>query len=96
MSIFKLTEWNDVTGRWFCANVDDLGKGSSSWTHLLKITGKAPTEFVTSLVKDYKADSVSYLPEKNVLTYSWKNQTEMRVFKNEINRKARSMNYTIK
>ena len=95
MALYKMTEWESLASGWHCGCVDNLGGGSNLWYLPARILDIAPAEFIELLVTKYQPDSVWYSKEKCVLVYSWKSQTKMRKFKNDMNAAARKKNFQI-
>lgn len=90
--IYKMEEWQSGSGNWYCNDTSDLGKGSGLWWHPARILGMTAADFITLLVKEYHVDNIQF---NNILIYSWKKQSDMRKFKNFINKKAREASYMI-
>jgi hypothetical protein len=93
--LLKFEEWQDGCGNWCCNDVSDLGHDSGAWWHpcrLLKIT---PAEFVKLLVEVYHCSDIHFTTSRNVLMYSWKDQSQMRKFKNWLNAQARKTQYFV-
>ena len=93
--LYKMTEWQDVIGYWHCNDVSNLAKGSGYWWHAPRMLGMRPVDYVEMVIKEFKPDKVHYTVEGNVFNCYWKNQADMRKFKNWINKKAREKNYHI-
>lgn len=94
--LFKMSEWESGAGdRWYCGDIEDLGNNSGAWWIPARMLGMKLTDYVDMLVNTFKIDYISYNQEKNVLVYSWKNQNDMRKYKNWINAAARKANFII-
>lgn len=86
--IYKMTEWQDaVSGTWHCNDVSHGYRYAVWWVvpRLLEIT---PAEYVKLLIENFHAE-VFYSKDKCVLLFKWRKQSDMRNFKNYINRIAR-------
>jgi hypothetical protein len=90
--IWKATEWQSATGMWHCQCVDDFTKGSANWLHPVRILKMSPAEYVKMMVEKYHA-IVTYSEDFSFVGFQWKNQADMRKFKNFINKEARTVNY---
>ena len=95
MAVFKLTEWQSESGLWYCNDISNLAGGSGNWWNAARAWGLSPASFIEMLIKNFHPDNISYSLDKNVLVYSWKNQIDMRVYKNKTNAEARKRNFQI-
>jgi len=94
MAVWKAVEWESA-GLWHCNDTSNLVNGSSNWVHQARIWQLSPAAFIEFLIKEYKPDYISYRLDKNILLFSWKNQIDMRKYKNKLNAQARKVNYQI-
>ena len=92
--LYKQTEWESESG-WHCGCVDNLGKNSNAWYLPARILGLNPADYIKFIIKNYKPDNIWVDSEKYLVFFSWKNQSDMRLFKNFINKKARECNFQI-
>ena len=95
MAVFKMTEWQNESGLWYCNDVSNFAGGSGNWWNAARAWGKTPADFIEFLIKEYKPDKISYCVGSNLLIYAWRNQNNMRIFKNATNREARKRNFQI-
>ena len=95
--LFKLSEWHDVLGYWHATDVSDIAGGSPLWWHIPRLLEMDMVDYVRMLIDEYNVplDKITYFKDKNVLLFYWKNQGDMRRFKNMVNRIAREKNYLI-
>lgn len=93
--VWQASEWQSLSGRWYCNCIDKLGAGSGTWYLPARILGLTPAEFINFLFKNFKPDYFSYNEEKCFCSWSWKSQTAMRAYKNYINKEARKVNFQI-
>lgn len=94
--VWKATEWQLASdGSWTCGCVDDLANNSNVWYHPARILGISPAQFLVLLFTKYKPDNFTYIPEKCLCFWSWKDQNKERMYKNWINAEARKKNYQI-
>ncbi len=94
----KFSEWENA-GRWYCADTSDLIHDSSAWWLPCRALGVSPADFVKLLAENFKCSHISWYPEtrtgNGILIYSWDNQSDMRKFKNYINKIARDKQFLI-
>ena len=91
--MIKYDEWQDGVGMWHCGNVSDVAHGSNDWWLPARYLGITPCDFAKLLVEKFHVDMIDYLTKYNnigVLTYAWKKQSDMRVFKNWLNKEIRA------
>ena len=93
--VWKASEWQSESGYWHCNDVSKLAGGSSNWWHQARIWQFTPADFIEFLIKEYKPDYISYSAGSNLLTFSWKDLNNMRIYKNRLNAQARKVNYQI-
>lgn len=92
--IYKSTEWETPNG-WHCNCVDNLKENSATWYYPARILGISPAQFVEMLIKDFKPDRFYFDSDTCFCCWSWKKQSDMRKYKNWINKKAREVNFQI-
>ena len=85
--LFRMEEW-EANGKWHCADTTDLANGSASWWIPCRVLDITPAAFVKMLVEEYHA-TVDWRAEKGLLFVSWEKQSDMRKYKNKINKIAR-------
>lgn len=95
MSLYKMEEWKASSGNWYCNCVSNLGGGSGSWWIPARILEMPLDEFVKLLISKFKVSDIKYFEDKNLLLYSWKKQSDMRIYKNFVNKVAREKNFQI-
>ena len=93
--LYKLTEWQDVCGKWHCGCVDDLANGSNMWYLPARILNISPAQYISWVIDNYAPDDIYASKEKCLVFISWTDQNKMRKFKNYINKKAREINFQI-
>ena len=93
--LLKYVEWQGVNGSWYCNDISDLSSVRSLWWTPARMMNISPFEYVQWLINNFHPDTIIYNQEKDVLIYSWKKITDMRVFKNKLNALARKYNYII-
>lgn len=88
---FKVAEWQSGSGSWYVADTATFTK----WWQIPRFLNIGLDEYVKLLVNDYKVDDICYNKEKDVLLFSWKNNTMSHKFMLFINRMARNGNWQI-
>lgn len=91
--ILFLTEWQSASGYWYCADVSDVRGISFSYWAIVRMLNITPAAFAELLTKKFNVSHMSYSKEKDVLTYCWKSQADMRKFKNWVNAQARKVQF---
>ena len=94
-SQLKLSEFQGASGNWYIACTDYVGTVYNQWWYIPKALGMSLPAFVTSIVKDYKADNVSFDGKTFVFSWAESNQTLARKYKNNINKLLREKKITI-
>ena len=90
----KYSEWQSPNGVWYCNDTSEIGKSQAGlWWAPARLLGLSLDASVNLLIIKFKPDNISYNKEKNVLVYSWKEQSDMREFKRYINKMAREKNF---
>ena len=95
MGIWKAEEWQDEVGNWHCGDVSHLAKNSNAWYHGARILGIPPAAFIKKLIEDFKPDDFYHSSDYSFCCWSWKNQSQMRRYKNWINAAARAAKYEV-
>ena len=93
--LYKLTEWQGATGRWYCGCVDALGSKNNVWWLPAKILDITPAAFIELVVNTYGADNISFNKDTFFFSFSWSDQNKERKYKNFINAAARKKNFQI-
>lgn len=92
--LYKMSEWESPSG-WHCNCIDNLKGGSGIWYLPARILNISPADYITLVIAKYKPDKIIFNKEKFLFFFSWKNQSDMRKFKNDINAAARKVNFQI-
>lgn len=93
--LYKVTEWQGMSGIWYCNCLDSLTTKASHWYAPARVLGISPADFIKLIIETYGADQVKYYPENGFFSYGWTSQAKMRVFKNFLNAEARKKNFQI-
>ena len=92
--IWQVKEWESESG-WHCNCVDDLANNSAAWWLPARVLGISPADFIKLLLTKYKPDEFYFNPDTCFCCWSWKSQSQMRLYKNWINRIAREKKFEI-
>ena len=95
MHIYHMEEWQDPIGYWHCNDTNDLAHNSGVWYLPARILNMSPAKYIEWVINTYKPDEVSFGTDATVVSFKWKSQSQMRAFKNFINKKAREKNFEI-
>lgn len=95
MGILKMSEWQDGAGHWHCADVSNLVGGSSLWWKPARMLNIPLDKYVEMLVKDFKVDYITYLDKSDMVYFWWDSQTNMRKYKNYMNKVARERRFQV-
>ena len=87
-------EWKSESGSWNCNCIDKLSTNAGAWYTPARILGWDPADYVQYVIDNFHPD-IHYNKEKCLVFFSWKDQSQMRKFKNWINAAARKANYQI-
>ena len=91
MNKYFNNEFQTANGYWHCMNDSDLANGSNIWWKFPRSINISLEEYIKTLALDFHA-TLEYLEKSDILLFSWKNQSDMRKFKNWANRKYRECN----
>lgn len=91
--LYKMTEWESC-GKWHCNCVDHLGTNGGHWIHPARILGLTAADYVKFVIDNYNP-IVYHNDDCSLVFFSWEKQSDMRKFKNYINKKAREVDYQI-
>lgn len=93
--IWKASEWQTGSGRWYVNCVDDLADISGLWWIPCRILNLSPEDFVLLLKDKFGADHFYYNKETNVLIYSWSKYQNAHKWLLYINAEARKKQFYI-
>ena len=92
--LYKLSEW-EICGSWYCGDVEELGKGSNYWWLPARMLGMTPADYIKWVIDNFKPDNVRHSEDCSYVGWSWKSQTEVRKFKNQMNALARKHSFMV-
>lgn len=94
MGIYKLSEWQGSSGKWYCACVDNLGKNSGAWYMDARACMEPLAAHLKDLIEVYGAE-VTPFPDYSGYSFCWESQAKMRKYKNMVNAAARKNGFKI-
>lgn len=94
VKLLRYEEW-EQNGSWYCNDLSDLCSIRAQWWAPARMLNISPAEYVQLLIDRFAPDKIKYNQEADVLVFSWKSISKMRVFKNWLNAQARKYNYVI-
>ena len=83
-------EYEDGHG-WHAMNGHNLGAGSNEWWRLPAALKMDYADYVCVLIEQFKPDYIHWNEERNVLSFAWKKQMDMRKFRNWANKRFREV-----
>ena len=94
--LYKMSEWEN-NGKFYCGCIDDLGHDSGVWYLPCRFLNLTPAAYLEMVITKYKPDHIFYSMDNDncICSWFWKKQSDMRLFKNYINKKARETNFHI-
>jgi hypothetical protein len=95
MAVLKLSEWQDDIGRWHCADISNLGNNSATWWYIPRLLNISLDNYIKLLKNDFNVSYITFFERTQMVYFYWDSQSDMRKFKNFINRKAREKNFQI-
>lgn len=93
--LFKMTEWQGSSGRWYCNDITDLAGPSAKWWAPARVLNISLTDYIMLLRDTYNATVVKYNPEKDVLSVYWDKQTDVHRFVLYVNKEAKRKNFMV-
>lgn len=96
MILYRLEEWQSASGRyWHCEHTSSFPKGVQKWVVPARLLNMPVDKFIEWLFKNYKPDMFYHNKDCSFCSWGWKSQTQMRKYKNYINKIAREKNFQI-
>ena len=93
--LYRQEEWQDLNGYWHSNDVSDLGHGSAYWWLPARMMKKSPAQYLQWVIDNFHPDNIAHSEDCSFVGWCWKNQNDMRKFKNQINALARKENFMI-
>ena len=85
-TVLKFEEWQNASGTWCCGGLKWLGQLPNQWYYAPRRLGISLTDYIEMLKNKYNAKVIF---SNDVLIFYWAKQSEMRLFKNWINKQFR-------
>lgn len=89
--IVQFKEWKSSLG-WTCAPVDSFSPNIDNWILPARALNISFDQYVNKVITDFKPDTVAF---STYFGCWWKNQSDMRKFKNWVNKALREANINI-
>ena len=93
--IYKVQEWQNPIGKWYCNDVSDLAGISGKWWIPARLLKLALTDYILLLKNEYHANIINYNKESDVLIFNWDNYQDCHRYVLYINRVARETNFKV-
>lgn len=95
--ILKFDEYQGSSKDWHCIASAEIGKIGNQWYTPARALGMKLDEYVEMLIRDFHPDHIQFYnnSENGLLLFSWKSQTDMRKYKNWINKKMRDRKFYV-
>ena len=91
--LYKVSEWQGTSGKWYCNDVADLAGPSAKWYTPARMLGISLCDYVLLLKNEFKVSSMKYNPDTDVLIFSWDKQADCHKYVLWINKMARKANF---
>lgn len=86
--IIQLKEWQNGT-TWHAAFVDKFLPHVSNSVLIARALGVPYDVYVKRVIEEFKPDHIQYIEDKGLVFFSWTKQSNMRKYKNQINKELR-------
>lgn len=94
MALYKMTEW-ESNENWYCNNVSNLANNSGVWWLPARMMKISPAQYLKWVIDNFHPDTIYHSDDCSFIGWSWKKQSDMRIFKNKVNALARQENFMI-
>ena len=91
--VYKVSQWQGASGRWYCNDVADLAGPSAKWYTPARMLGISLCDYVLLLKDKFNASGFKYNEEKDVLIFSWEKESDAHRYLLWINKMARKANF---
>lgn len=95
MALYRLEEWCGASGVWYCEHISEVSEKITKWVVPARLLGMDPADFLQWLIKEYKPDNFFHNEDYSFVGWGWSSQSQMRKYKNMINKIAREKNFQI-
>ena len=97
--LFKCSEWESASGKWYVADTSDLANDSAAWWIPARMLNLSLVDYINMLIKKYHAIIDGWYPESNkgksLLIFSFDNYKDAHQYLLDMNRISRQKNWTI-
>ena len=91
--VYKVSQWQSSSGRWYCNDVADLAGLSAQWWMPARLLGVSLCDYILLLKDKFNVNYLTYNEEKDVLIFSWDKETDCHKYVLWINSMARKANF---
>ena len=96
MVLYRLEEWQGGGGNvWYCEHTSTVSANITKWIVPARLLNMEPADFIQWLIDNYKPDKWFHNEDYSFVGWGWSSQTQMRKYKNYINKVAREKNFMI-
>ena len=95
MTIYRLEEWQGASGIWYCEHTSSYPEGVQKWILPARLLDMTADVFLQWLIDNYKPDHICHDDSCSFVNWGWSDQSQMRKYKNYINKIAREKNFKI-
>ena len=93
--LYKVSQWQSASGRWYCNDVADLAGPSAKWWIPARLLNISLNDYILLLKDRFNADIILYNEENDVLIFSWKKESDAHRYLLWINRKSREQKFMV-
>ena len=91
--LYKVSQWQGGSGKWYCNDVTDLAGPSAKWWMPARMLGISLCDYILLLKNRFNADIILYNEENDVLIFSWKKETDCHKYVLWINAESRKRKF---
>lgn len=93
--LYKVTEWEGGSGRWYVNDVADLAGPSAKWWTPARMLNMSLTDYIIMLKDQFNATIVSYNRDTDALIFYWDTYVAAHKYVLWINKIARQQNFMV-
>ena len=93
--LYKVSEWQGGSGKWYCNDVTDLAGVSGKWWIPARMLGIPLTDYILLLKEKFNVTIVEYYKPTDVLIFHWDKYSECHKYVLWINAEARKRKYMV-
>ena len=91
--LYKTTEWQGGSGKWYCNDVADLTGPSAKWWTPARMLNMSLTDYILMLKNDFNAIIAGYCSDTDVLLFHWDKYSDCHKYVLFINKESRKRNF---